>query len=212
MIGFCHRTQLAIPFALRSQDYLPSWVADGFQQNLANNAERWRRTKRAYQEATDAFQSAGLEFVTLKGFTHAPSFVTDPRLRVQYDLDLLFPPDQLLAARDVALALGYEPLVSRDPHPVDHLPTLIRKTGWKWRGDYFDPDLPLALELHFRLWDAATEGFALAGLNHFWERRQRRTLEDIEFTSLAAIGSARLCFGARPAPLVARRFTAVALL
>ncbi len=187
LIGFCHRTQLAIPFALRAHDHLPAWVADGFHQNLANNAERWRRTKHAYREASGAFEAAGLEFVTLKGFTHAPGFVADPRLRAQYDLDLFFPPDQLRAARDVALGLGYQPIVSRDRHPVDHLPTLIRQTGWEWRGDYFDPDLPLALELHFRLWDDVTEGFAVPGLNHFWQRRQRRTLEDIEFTSLAAI-------------------------
>ncbi len=187
LIGFCHRTQLAIPFALRGQDYLPAWVADRFHQNLANNAERWRRTKRAYQEVSDAFEGAGLEFVTLKGFTHAPSFVADPRLRAQYDLDLFFPPDQLLAARDVAFRLGYAPLVARDRHPVDHLPTLIRKTGWEWRGDYFDPELPLALELHFRLWDAATEGFAVPGLDNFWERRRRRTLANVAFTSLAAI-------------------------
>jgi hypothetical protein len=186
LIGFCHRTHLAIPFALRAEDYLPAWAADCFHQNLLNNAERWRRTKRTYQEASGAFEAAGLEFITLKGFTHAPNFIADPRFRTQYDLDLLFPPDQLLAARDVALALGYQPLVSRDRHPVDHLPTLIRKTGWQWRGDYFDPELPLALELHFRLWDAGTEGFALSGLDAFWERRRRRTLQDVEFTSLAA--------------------------
>jgi hypothetical protein len=64
---------------------------------------------------------------------------------------------------------------------------LIRKTGWEWRGDYFDPELPLALELHFRLWDAGTEGFAVPCVEDFWQRRQRRTIEDLEFTSLAAI-------------------------
>jgi hypothetical protein len=187
LVDFCHRTQLAIPFALRCHDSLPAWVADRFDQNLVNNAERWRRLKLVYQKASGAFEAAGLEFVTLKGFTHAPGFVADPRLRAQYDLDLLFPRDQVLAARDVALGLGYEPLGGVNRRPVDHLPTLIRKTGWEWRGDYFDPDLPTALELHFRLWDAGTEGFALPGVDDFWQRRQRRTLQDVEFTSLAAI-------------------------
>ncbi len=112
--------------------------------------------------------------------------MADPRLRVQYDLDLLFPREQVRAAYDVALGLGYEPLGGLNGHPVDHLPTLIRKTGWEWRGDYFDPDHPPALELHFRLWDAGTEGFAVPGFQHFWERRERRTIEDVEFTSLAA--------------------------
>jgi Uncharacterised nucleotidyltransferase len=187
LIDFCHRTQLAIPFALRAPDRLPAWVADLFDRNLINNAERWSRMKLVYQEASRAFQAARLDFITLKGFTHAPALVPDPRLRVQYDLDLLFPRDQVLAALDIAIALGYEPLAGVDRHPVDHLPTLIRKTGWEWRGDYFDPEHPPALELHFRLWDAGTEGFAVPGVEEFWQRRHYKTLEDLEFTSLAGI-------------------------
>jgi hypothetical protein len=187
LIDFCHRTQLATACALRCHDRLPAWVAYRFGQDLANNAERWARTKLAYRQANSAFEAAGLEFVTLKGFTHVAGFVPDPRLRVQYDLDLLFPRDQAWAALEVALGLGYEPLGGRVRHPVDHLPTLIRKTGWEWRGDFFDPELPLALELHFRLWDAGTEGFAVPGLEHFWQRRERRILDGLEFTSLAAV-------------------------
>ena len=187
LIDFCHRTQLAIPFALRCRNRLPAWVRDRFDQDLVDNAERWARTKLAHGQARGAFEAAGLEFVTLKGFTHSPGFVADPRHRAQCDLDLLFPRDQVRAALDVALALGYEPLDGKDTHPVDHLPTLIRKTGWEWRGDYFDPEMPLALELHFRLWDAGTEGFAVPCVEDFWQRRQRRSLEELEFTSLAPI-------------------------
>lgn len=187
LIDFCHRTQLALPFALRCRHRLPTWVVERFDQNLANNAERWERMKLVYREASGAFKAAGLDFVTLKGFTHAPAFVANPRLRAQYDLDLFFPRDHVHAAYNIAIELGYEPLGSRDRHPVDHMPTLIRKTGWEWRGDYFDPEHPPSLELHFRLWDARTEGFAIPGVEDFWERRQRRTLEEVEFTSLAAI-------------------------
>jgi hypothetical protein len=186
LVDFCDRTQLAIPFALRCHDHLPAWVSGRFNRNLLNNAERWGRMKLVYRQASAAFQAAGLEFVTLKGFTHVPGFVPDPRFRAQYDFDLLFPHDQVRAALDVALGLGYEPL-GGGRQPVDHLPTLIRKTGWEWRGDYFDPDHPPALELHFRLWDAGTEGFAIPCLEDFWQRRQRRTFEDVEFTSLADI-------------------------
>jgi MFS family permease len=186
VIDFCHRTQLAIPLALGCGNRLPAWVADRFNHDLSNNAERWRRTKVVYREASAAFEAAGLEFVGLKGFTHVPGFAASPCLRAQYDLDLLFPRDQVNAALFVALSLGYEPF-GTDRHPVDHLPTLIRKTGWEWRGDYFDPELPLGLELHFRLWDAGMEGFAVPGLEDFWERRERRTIEDLNFTSLAPI-------------------------
>ncbi len=143
--------------------------------------------KLVYRQVSGALETAGLEFVTLKGFSHAPGFVAYPCLRAQYDLDLLFPRDRVRAAFDVAVGLGYEPLGNGDRHPVDHLPTLIRKTGWEWRGDYFDPELPPALELHFRLWDAGTEGFAIPGVEDFWKRREPRTIEDVEFTSLSAI-------------------------
>ena len=38
--------------------------------------------------------------------------------------------------------------------PTDHLPALIRKTGWEWRGDFFDPEIPTAIELHHRFWNS----------------------------------------------------------
>ena len=34
---------------------------------------------------------------------------------------------------------------------------LIRKTGWKWREDYFDPEMPTAVELHFAFWNERAE-------------------------------------------------------
>ena len=187
LISFCYRTQLALPFALRCLDRVPIWMADRFKKDLANNAARWRQTKLAYREVSGALKASGLEFVLLKGFTHVPAFVADPRHRAQYDLDLLLPGEQLFRVLDVVLELGYDPVTGRDGHPTDHLPTLIRKTGWQWRRDYFDPQLPLALELHFRLWDADVEGFSLPGLGNFWNRRERRTLEDLEFASLAPL-------------------------
>jgi ribosomal protein L39E len=102
LIHFCHRTQLAIPFALRCRDRLPIWVADRFDKDVVNNAERWRRTKATYQKINSALQGEGFDFIMLKGFTHAPAFVADPRLRAQYDLDLLFPPDKVQAAFHLA--------------------------------------------------------------------------------------------------------------
>jgi MFS family permease len=61
---------------------------------------------------------------------------------------------------------------------------MIRKTGWQWRGDLFDPEIPVSLELHFRLWDQETERFGPAGLDQFWERRESRILEGLSFTAL----------------------------
>ncbi len=176
-----------MPFALRCAGNLPERVAGRLQRNLLDNEERWHRMKGVYREVSDALESAGLEFAVLKGFSHVPAFAPSPGLRVQYDLDLLLAPDEARRALDVAVNLDYEAVTSGSRRPVDHLPTMIRKTRWQWRGDFFDPDMLPALELHFRLWDAGTEGFAVEGVEDFWNRRERRAIEDLEFTSLAAI-------------------------
>jgi MFS family permease len=136
-----------------------------------------------YSEAATAFQAKGLEWVVLKGFSHCPLFTDKPEHRWQSDVDLLFSEDQLLAARDAALQLGYEPITPFDRHPINHLPTLVRKTGWEWRGDYFDPNIPVSLELHFQFWDAGTERFSPTGLEKFWERREGRKVEQLRFAS-----------------------------
>ncbi|HXF26907.1 MAG TPA: nucleotidyltransferase family protein, partial [Bryobacteraceae bacterium] len=136
MLAFCDRTQLTLPLGLRCRDHLPGWVRSRIDGNLANNAIRWRKTKAAYREAASAYQEEQLEFLVLKGFTHCPDFVAQPCHRAQYDIDLLFPREQLQQAREITLHLGYEPLNGFDKFPIDHLPTMIRKTGWEWRGDY----------------------------------------------------------------------------
>jgi MFS family permease len=183
-LAFADRSQLTLPLALTCRECLPDWVRQRVDRDLENNAERWRRIQSAYAEAGTAFRAQGLEFLVLKGFTHCPDFVADPRHRPQFDIDLFFPKNSLLPARDVALDLGYQPIVPFDRHPIDHLPTLIRKTGWEWRGDFYDPDIPLSLELHFRFWDEQTERFAPQGLDEFWDRREGRELDGLRFTAL----------------------------
>ena len=177
---------MTLPLALRHRDRLPEDVRARTDRNLAGNAERWRRIQAAYREVAAPLEAEGIEFAVLKGFSHCPCFVQDPRWRPQYDIDLLVPQDHLLRARDVAQRLGYEPLRKSNGR-VDHLPAMIRKTGWEWRGDFFDPDIPLSLELHFRLWDRETEQFAPAGLDQFWERRERRVLDGLSFTALHSV-------------------------
>lgn len=183
---FCDRAQLTLPLALRCRDRMPDEVRARTDRNLAGNAERWRRIQAAYREVADPFEREGIEFVVLKGFSHCPCFVPNPRWRPQYDIDLLLPPQHLPRASDLARALGYEPLRKSNGR-VDHLPAMIRKTGWQWRGDLFDPDIPLSLELHFRLWDPETEQFEPSGLDRFWERRERRILDGLSFTALHSV-------------------------
>jgi hypothetical protein len=149
---------------------------------IARNTLRMQRFAAAYAEMADKF-----DHVVLKGLTHAPDFVDDPRLRAQYDLDLYVPSRDRETARDALLALGYEPIGGMAGLAMDHLPTMIRKTGWQWRGDYFDPDLPAGVEIHFRFWDAPTECIRVEGLEDFWTRRCGHRLEHADMLGYAAL-------------------------
>jgi hypothetical protein len=184
LLDFCDRTQLTLAFGQKCGDHTPGWVKRRLAKILAQNAVRWDRIKLAFEECGSAFALADIPFALLKGFSHCPDFIADPRLRAQYDLDLLFLPRHLKQAYEAALSLGFEPLGGFERFPIDHLPTMIRKTGWEWRGDFFDTEIPVSLELHFRLWDWQTEQFAPGGLEAFWERRQVRELEGVRFLAL----------------------------
>lgn len=181
-LDFCDRTQLTLYLGAVCREHLPDWVRARIDANLSNTATRWEVTKRAYREVASAFHPLDLEFLVLKGFTHCPRFVRDPRQRPQGDLDLLLTEADVSRAFDAALQLGYEPIAEKSA-PVDHLPMMVRKTGWQWRGDFFDPASPVSLELHYQLWDESTERFAPEGLDEFWARRERRHVDGLCFNA-----------------------------
>src|SRR5262249_42465766 len=124
---------------------------------------------------------AGLEFLALKGLTHCALFGTSPAGRVQYDIDLWLSPDSVHAARRVLEARGYESMPGMEDVTADHLPALIRKTGWQWRGDFFDAEIPLAIELHYQFWDDRFERLSAPGVEDFWRRRIRLPVAGVDF-------------------------------
>ena len=71
--------------------------------------------------------------------------------------------------------------------PTDHLPALIRKTGWEWRGDFFDPEIPLAVELHFRFWNERLERLRAPGVSEFWPRRMAREVAGVQMGALSPV-------------------------
>jgi hypothetical protein len=124
------------------------------------------------------------EFVALKGITQCELFGIRPADRAQYDIDLYFPRDTVEAARDALLAQNYESIAGMENFPTDHLPGLFPRTAWRWRGDYFDPEMPLAIELHFQFWNASLERLEAPGVEEFWTRRMRRTVGGAEIAVL----------------------------
>ena len=178
-LEFADRAQLT-PLLTRLD--LPEFARARASAALERNTIRVSRVAAAYAEIAPAF-----DHVVLKGFTHVPHFVDDARLRVQYDLDLFVPPEQVNAARDALGALGYEPVAGMEKLAMDHHPPMIRKTGWEWRGDYFDPDIPVSVEIHFQFWDPATERLFPEGLDDFWARRSGARLDPVDTLGYAAL-------------------------
>ncbi len=54
---------------------------------------------------------------------------------------------------------------------------MARRSHWKWRGDRFDPEMPIAVELHYELWSAEAEYITLPGIDSFWDRKQSRVFD-----------------------------------
>lgn len=185
-LEYADRQHLTLPLAAHA-DMLPDWVAQRLRGNQEATRARFGKLQGLYREIADTFAATSIEHAMLKGFSHWPHLTSNPALRQQYDIDLCVPKESALRARDVLLELGYSPITGFEESPLDHLPTMVRKTAWEWRGDYFDPEIPVSVDLHFRFWDAETEGFAPDGIDDFWARREVRTIGNGPVATLNAV-------------------------
>jgi MFS family permease len=189
-------------FGAIARDALPDWVRERIAVNLTENTERLARTRALQDQISQWFTATGIPYIFLKGTTHSPHFVSDLRLRPQYDVDLYCPPDDAQRAWNLLIEHGYEPIEKAGGHPTDHLPSLVRKTGWEYRGgSNFDPECPLGIEVHRQFWDERTERLRAPGVEEFWTRREGHALETPDALAYAALhllrhllrGSARAC-------------------
>ena len=146
-------------------------LAERIDRDISRNTERLRRLRSELDVVSRQLEADDIEFLLLKGFSLGPEYTPDPWLRMHYDLDLFVPADSVQRANDAVMSLGYEPFPNSGRLPADHLPRLTRMTGWRWRGDRFDPEIPPSVELHFRLWDPDTEHLPAPGVEEFWQRR-----------------------------------------
>ena len=177
-LRFCDRSQLTLVFGDTCRPHLPDRVRERIEQNFAANSQRLSRLKQEYLQIADCLDSHGVEHVVLKGFLQAPHFVRNARLRMQYDLDLLCSREEVRQARRLLLELGFDTVQGHERLPIDHLPPMVRRTDWHWKGDYFDPDIPPIVELHFQLWDEKTERIRATGLDKFWLTRTQQLFDE----------------------------------
>ncbi len=176
------RCTLALRAAVRER--MPEPVRCRVDSDAEKNLVRLRHIEQTYRDLAAWFAEAGIDFLLLKGITHGGVFGSSSFSRVQYDLDLWLPRDHAFAARQFLLERGYEALPGTEKLPTDHLPALARKTGWQWRGDFFDPEIPLPVELHFQFWNQRLDRISAPGVEHFWGRRAPRPLAGTHLPAL----------------------------
>ena len=183
LLEFCDLAHLALPLSQVNLAGAPEWVLTRLQQNVADNARRLERIKTIYIEAAAELRRAAVSHLVLKGFSQAPDFVTDPRLRMQSDIDIYCPREDLDRAQSTLMKLGYRPVEERNIH-ADHLPALSRPGKWESRGNPYDPDMPPGIEVHFCFWNEAVSLIEIPEADRFWSRRVIRRLGNMEFCGL----------------------------
>lgn len=166
------------------RDMLPEAVRSRIDRNLADNRKRYARLVDTQSQITDALSLYGIEHVVLKGLAQWPWYTDDPADRPQYDIDIYVPGKSMSDAARVLQELGYGFAGDVLDPGADHLPVMIRRTGWTWRDDYYDPDMPLSVELHFRFWNQAKMRFCDADFTPFWQRRTARQIGGLQFHTL----------------------------
>ncbi len=156
-------------------------------QRLARNRQRLAQIRQLYTEVSACLRKHEIAYVFLKGLNQCELSGHDPERRVQYDIDLLTTQDQSYGAAAALAGLGFEPFHAMEGVAMNHLPPLIRRTGWEFRGDYFDPEIPTSLEVHFRLWNRGPMRLDAPGLNDFFARRHGDRLAAADALGFSAL-------------------------
>jgi predicted MFS family arabinose efflux permease len=169
LLALCDSTQLTLLLGYLCESHLPDEILSRIDRNYLDNAKRFDRLKAAVIEISDSLAQRSIDFCVLKGFAHSPHFTPDPRLRAQGDIDLWCQSEQLLQAKEALVDLGYRPFGKSKGR---HLDPMIRETSWEWSGDYYAPDLPIPVDLHFSMWDEKMEGIPGPQEQDLWKRRQ----------------------------------------
>lgn len=179
------RSQITLPFGDRCRDFLPAAVRSRIDRNLADNAQRHERLFQEYCFVTQELEARSIPFVVLKGISHnAPFYTSDARQRPQSDIDLYAPAQFVNRACDALLDAGFTPVSPRNAR-TDHLPPMIRQRNWSWQGNYYDADLPLTVELHFRMWDVESEKIPVHCEGAYWDRRTKLLIQGLEIPVLS---------------------------
>jgi hypothetical protein len=189
LLAFGDLAHLTLPLVLRSDAGVPAWVQQRVAQNLVDNRERRLRIAGAYREIALAFDDNRVDHLVFKGFAQYPDFVPAPDTRMQSDIDIYCPRTMIPAAQAALQRLGYIGNRALEKYPADHLPEMTRRGSWRWRGNFYDPEMPPAVDLHYCLWNESTTRVAVDGIHEFWDRREMREGAGFQFPGLCTVDS-----------------------
>jgi hypothetical protein len=184
LLNATDRAHLTLALGVRCRESLPQSVRLRIDRNLANNRARHDRLIATHRQIGHALSLYEIDYVVMKGLSQWPWYIDDPRQRPQYDIDIYVPRESMSAAAKTIHMLGYGFVGDILDPGADHLPVMIRKTGWTWRGDYYDPEMPPSVELHFRFWNPQMMRFDAGDLAQFWRRRVVRQVGSLRFPTL----------------------------
>ena len=183
-----HVARLTLPLRQVCGDELPGWVREQIDVSIAKTDLRFERIKSTYARVAKALEHENVPHLVIKGFSLWPGYTEHPKYRPQSDIDLYSPPGDIFFARDCLLTLGYQSQYSMGNQiSLEHLPVLLEPHSWVYRGDNFDPNIPISFELHFSWWDSLTSRICPEGLEEFWPRREQRIIDGMRYTGLALV-------------------------
>jgi MFS family permease len=194
-LDYCGQHRLTLPLRATARDAMPPDVAAATDRDASRYRERIQQFADLYAGLHKRLGAAGLSFVALKGLPSALSLGMPIGNRVQYDVDLYLPRGAAEKAQELLSRSGWSPVKAMDGFPTDHLPVLLPATDWKWRGDLFDLEMPISVDLHFRFWAEDIERLRAPRVEEFWERRRTCRIAGAEIGVLAppdALGYAAL--------------------
>jgi len=184
LLAFCDRS--SSPFLLQrfSGDLLPVPVYQRLHRDLdRNRAPPSPASGSAMARSPPPSSAPTSPFVVLKGLTSSPpSASTWPPASSTISI---WPPPPRRPPRPRCPRQPRLPaLTELEDFPTDHLPAMIRKTGWQWRGDYFDPEIPILRRPPFPLLGPVHRTPSGSRYRGFLDRRTRMHLDGAEIPCL----------------------------
>jgi hypothetical protein len=161
--------------------------------NRVDHSLRTRQLLAHFLEINLRLQLAELRYKSLKGLLLFPLYSSRLESRVQYDFDFLFHSEDLPLAQSFFGEMGYEPAHFNPRIVTDHIPPLIKRDGWRWQGNYFDPEIPPGIELHYQLWEPAFERFPIKALDDVWQEVHWEEFHSVRIPAMTPASTLLYC-------------------